>query len=511
MTRKILGLDIRNDSISAVLLTSGLKGNEIESFAYVPYDEENEDKSHMSVALQKIVDQKNIGDSVCIVSFPAEEISFRNLKIPFRDQKKISQILPLELEPLLPYPIDDLLMDFQIMPLKEGSDNTDIIAVAVRKSYINECISELATFGIVPRIIAAGISHTTLCLNHFSDIPDNSIVIDIDSNKSSLFAFVSGQISLIRSMPLHSTMEKRAGALCADIQRTLAASETLTGSEIKPDAFFLTGPGLNDQSDQSDQSDQADQANLADPDYQDEIARFFDVPTYRMDLAKVSGVELDAVKASSWTPCQMDNALSLALTDITGVHWMNFSQKRFAVKKQWLEQKKNIVRSGVLAGIILFFAILNMIFDFHTAGKEIDRLDFEINKILKTSFPEITRIVDPLHQMKIKLKELKEDAAISEGAGGTILAIDILNAISNSIPASIDVEFERLVIGPDNVTISGETAAFNNVDDMKSNIEKGELFHKVVISSANTDRSENKVRFKLKMSLKKEDMSERGA
>lgn len=511
MTRKILGLDIRNDSISAVLLTSSLKGNEIESFAYVPYDEDNEDGSRMSSALQKIVDRKNIADSVCVVSFPAEEISFRNLRIPFRDQKKISQILPLELEPLLPYPTDDLLMDFQIMPLAEGSDDTDIIAVAVRKSYIDERVSELAAFGIAPRIIAAGSSQTALCLNHFSDIPDNSVVIDIDSKKSSLLAFVSGQISLIRSMPLHSTMEKRAGALCADIQRTLAASETLTGAEIRPEAFFLTGPGLNDQSDQAGQSDQADQPNLADPDYRDEIARFFDVPTYRMDLAKVSGVELDAAKATSWTACQMDNALSLAFTDITGVPWMNFSKKRFAVKKQWLEQKKNIVKSGVLAGVILFLAILNMIFDFHTAGKEIDRLDLEINKILKTSFPEITRIVDPLHQMKIKLKELKEDAAISEGAGDNILAIDILNDISSMIPTAIDVEFERLVIGPDNVTISGETAAFNNVDDMKSHLEKGELFHKVVISSANTDRSENKVRFKLKISLKKEDISERGA
>jgi len=508
MTRKILGLDIRNDSISAVLLTSSLKGNEIESFAYVPYDEDNEDGSRMYAALQKIVDRKNIADSVCVVSFPAEEISFRNLRIPFR------QILPLEMEPLLPYPTDDLLMDFQIMPLAEGSDDTDIIAVAVRKSYIDERVSELAAFGIAPRIIAAGSSQTALCLTHFSDIPDNSVVIDIDSKKSSLLAFVSGQISLIRSMPLHSTIEKRAGALCADIQRTLAASETLTGAEIRPEAFFLTGPGLNDQSDQSDQvgqADQADQPNLADPDYQDEIARFFDVPTYRMDLAKVSGVELDAAKATSWTPCQMDNALSLAFTDITGVPWMNFSKKRFAVKKQWLEQKKNIVKSGVLAGVILFLAILNMIFDFHTAGKEIDRLDGEIKKIFKASFPEITRISDPLKQMTIELRELKKDSAISDGAGENILAIDILNDISSMIPKTIDVEFERLVIGPDNVTISGETAAFNNVDDMKSHLEKGELFHKVVISSANTDRSENKVRFKLKISLKKEDISERGA
>ncbi len=493
MTRKILGLDIRNNSVSAVLLTSGLKGNAIESFTHVSYNTDAEDKSSISEALQAIVDQMDIADSVCIVSFPAEEISFRNLKIPFRDQKKISQILPLELEPLLPYPTDDLLMDFQIMPSADSSENTDIVAVAVRKSYIEKRVAELAAFGIIPRIIAAGSSQTTLCLNHFSDIPENSIVIDIDSKRSTMLIFVSGQITLIRSIQLHSTKEKRAGRLCTDIQRTLATSETLTGSDIRPEAFFLTGPGLDDL------------------DCQDEIARFFDVSTHRIDIARVSGVELDGAKVSSWIPWQMDNALSLALADITGVLWVNFSQSRFALKKQWLEHKKNIVKSGLFAGFILFLALLNMIYDFHLAGKEIDRLDIEINRILQTSFPEVTRIVDPLHQMKVKLKELKEQASISEGAGNNILAIDILNDISNMIPDTIDVKLERLVIGPDNVTISGETAAFNAVDDIKSRLEKGELFHKVVISSANTDKTENKIRFKLKILLKKEGESGKGA
>jgi len=504
MTRKILGLDIRNDSISAVLLSSGLKGNEIESFAYVPYNkdgEEDDEKSGLSAALQKIAEQQNLSDAVCLVSLPMEEISFRNLKIPFRDHKKISQILPLELEPVLPYPIDNLLMDFQIMPMREGADDTDIIAVAVRKSYIDQRLSELAAYGIVPRVIAAGSSQTILCFNHFSDIPDNSIIIDIDSTTSSLLAYSSGQISLIRSMPLHSAAEKRAGTLCADIQRTLAASETLTGSEIPPEAFFLTGPGLGDPAGPSGREEHSD------IDYQNEIERFFDVAVQKMDLVKVAGVGFDAVKAASWVPSRMNNALSLALTDITGVSWMNFSKKRFAVKKQWLEQKKNIIKSGVLAGVVLLLAILNLVFDFHTTSKEIDRLDGEITGILKTSFPEVTRIVDPLHQMKIKLKELKGDSIISEGPGENVLAIDILNDISTMIPATIDVELERLVIGPDNVTISGETAAFNNVDEMKNRLEKGKLFHKVVISSANTDRAENKVRFKLKLSLKTEDIS----
>lgn len=486
MTRKIFGLDIRTHTLSAVLLTSGLKGNAMEFFAHVGYGGDGEDAPGFSTALQQIIEQTDITDAVCMVSLPAEAVSFRNLKVPFRDQKKISQILPLELEPLLPYSTDDVLMDFQTMSSSDNTEFTDIIAATLKKSYLEHLLAELSACGITPRIIVPGSSQAILCLNHFSDIPDQSILVDIGHDQATIAVVVAGQIRLMRTVGLHSQQQKKVGHLCADVQRTVAASETLAGLDIRPGAFFLTGPGMDDA------------------DYAAEFGVVFDVSVQQMDLTGVAGVEMDGVKAGSWTPHLMDNALSLALTDITGMLWMNFSQRRFTVKKQWVEHKKNIVKSAVLLGFILLLALFNAIFDYYQASQEMDRLDQEISRMFKASFPEVTRIVDPLHQMKVKVNELKEQAALSEGAEGTIFAIDILNDISKMIPESLKVELERLVIGPDNVTISGETAGFDTVDDMKGRLEKGKLFEKVVISSANTDRSGDKVKFKLKIILKKE-------
>ncbi len=79
--------------------------------------------------------------------------------------------------------------------------------------------------------------------------------------------------------------------------------------------------------------------------------------------------------------------------------------------------------------------------------------------------------------------------------------IDILNEISTRVDKQIDVEFTRMVIGEDNVLISGNTGTFNSVDAMKGQLEQAAMFKAVTIVSTNKDKSGNHIRFKLKLQL----------
>ena len=80
-------------------------------------------------------------------------------------------------------------------------------------------------------------------------------------------------------------------------------------------------------------------------------------------------------------------------------------------------------------------------------------------------------------------------------------SIDILNEISRLIPKEVDVRFSRMVLGGDTITVSGDTAAFNVVDDVKTRLEESELFKSVTIASANMDKASTQVSFKLKIDL----------
>ena len=103
--------------------------------------------------------------------------------------------------------------------------------------------------------------------------------------------------------------------------------------------------------------------------------------------------------------------------------------------------------------------------------------------------------------MRIKIAAAKKNALLPGETGKHIRTIDILNNISKLIPKETDVKLTRLVIGEESVQISGNTDTFNSVDDIKSRLEQVKFFQKITISSANINRSDNRVQFKLKVHL----------
>ncbi|MGD9302041.1 MAG: PilN domain-containing protein, partial [Desulfobacterales bacterium] len=124
----------------------------------------------------------------------------------------------------------------------------------------------------------------------------------------------------------------------------------------------------------------------------------------------------------------------------------------------------------------------------------------QIRSIFQTTFPK-EKIVEPYQQMQINVKEAKKQAIVQSAAGPYLRSIDILNAISKSIPKTIPVDVARMIISPETVLISGNTDTFNSVEEIKSNLEQIDFFKRVTISSTNKDRSGKEIRFQMKVEL----------
>ncbi len=482
MGRKILGLDIRTNTISAVLLANSIKGNVIESyfhFSLEPNAEEN--GAEKSSVLKAITDKINVSDVVCIASFPAEDVSYRNIRIPFREPKKIRQVLSFELEPTLPSPIEDAVIDFQQLTLPKQQGQTGIIAAVIEKTKLDKYLAELASFRINPQAVTIGGYSTALCLARLLELPNHSVIIDVDPEWATLFAVSAGQVQIVRSITLSSSSKSPVRLISRGILQTVSAAEDMLGIDFSPEVIYLTGAGENE-------------LNIG-----RELSDLLDLPVKKIDLVQEVGITVTQQAGRSWIPDQMDNALSLAVSEVHGSHGLNFSKRQFAGKKQWIAHKKDITKTGILAGIILLILLFNVSYGFYSMSKKKNDLDFQVTTIFKETFPEVTRIVDPLQQMRVKVKEVKQQSMIPGEAEKNFRIIDILNDISRLLPRERDIELSRLVVGPENVTLSGDTATFNSVDDMKNRLEKGPLFKKVSITSANSDKTGKRINFKLKI------------
>jgi type II secretion system protein L len=483
MTRKILGLDIRHDAVSAVLVKNSIKENVIESYESVPIPNQLDFESGMAASLETIVANMNISGSICIASIPADQISYRNIRVPFKGPKKISKILPYELEPTIPFPVDDLIIDFYTLPLSDHNDNTDLIAAAVEKSKLQLYLEILASFDIEPEIVTVGGYSTALCLNSFVDNLENWLLVDTEKSRGTVFGVLSGKICLIRSFPIPSvTPSFNKEMLCTNIQRTLSAFEEIVGLDFHPDGVFITGYGLDDS------------------DIELEMERFLELSVKRTDLVSHTEITKQHLPAKTWNPYQLDNALSLALMEIEGVDGFNFRKGPFAAKKIWAEHKTGLIKAGVLAAIVLLLAFFNVALDSYLLNKKLTGLDDQITKVFTSTFPDV-KVVDPYQQMKIEIEAAQKNALLTGKTYKHIRTIDILNNISKLIPKETDVKLTRLVIGEESVQISGNTDTFNSVDDIKSRLEQVNFFQKITISSANINRSDNRVQFKLQVHL----------
>jgi type II secretion system protein L len=479
MAKAIIGIDIRADKLSAVLLKSSIKGTWIEAHTHQRLNGEADPDTTLTQAIEKVKERFDRKDATCIVALPPHLISYRNIQVPFKENKKIIQMLPYELETALPMPIDEVMIDFQVVDV---TDTAHLMTASMEKHLLQSFLDTLQSQRLAPNALTAGVFSTALCLSHLIDLPQSWILLDLEKNYHTLLVVVAGQIFLIRAFPTPSKSTLKTKWLTNNIRRTLYACEDLFSLDFQPACVILTGSKSLDTS------------------LNQEISQQLNLPVQTYDLAQELNINLRS-SPEKWQPSQMDAALALTALELNGIEGLNFRQGTLAAERPWREHKKSLTVTGILALLLFILVTAAWVFENHRMQSRIRQLDTAIASVFKAAFPDIKRIVDPLQQMRVKMDALKKEPSMQLNMAAKTKRIDILNKISQSIPAKIDTKLSRLVIAGDSVLISGTTATFNAVDEMKNRLDRIDFFKNVTISSANMDKTGNRVRFKLKMSL----------
>jgi len=145
--------------------------------------------------------------------------------------------------------------------------------------------------------------------------------------------------------------------------------------------------------------------------------------------------------------------------------------------------------------IVILLGAAQLVHGIYLKQSRVKRITEETTALFRAARPEATRVVDPVSQMRTAIAELETATRIPGSEAARPRAIDILAALSREIPVALDVEITQLASGTDNLTLTGHTAAFNEVDDIKTRLEKIPMFQEVTIAAANIDNRSNRVRF----------------
>ena len=479
MSRKVLGIDIRNTSVAAVLVESGLRENRISAHAHRPVSGAEDFQG----ALQRLAEEIDPAGCDCVVAISADHFSYRNLRIPFKNARKIQMVLPFELESILPYPADELVIDFIQLGAAGRGDQSDIFAVALPRQRLDPFIEALSAIDVDPQVVTVGGLPAALCLAAGADPGEDRLALELGEHFSALFVIAGGQVKLIRSFANPATGADRIKALGGMIRYTLAAYGETADTGFHPLDLVVTGRNSNDDG------------------VEEVLAKILNLPVKALNLSQRLAIADDSPGSRKWNAALLDGALALAVTAIEGYDGLNFHRGQFAARKFVAKHKANLIKTGILAAAVLALLVINVAMESYTLNRQLRRLDQQITGIFKTTFPRVKRIQDAYQQMQINVRQAEDNAVLQAETASHVRSIDILNRISQSIPASVPIDVSRLVISAETVLISGNTDGFKAVDEIKNRLEKIDFFKKVTINSANIDRSGKEVRFQLKAQL----------
>jgi len=490
MPGRILGLEISQDAVALVQVKSGLKGYEITACARAPYEGE----AGPAEAFGGLVSGMDLKSDLCMVSIPGEEVSFRNVTMPFKDPKKIRLTLPGEIEDTVPFPLEELVVDFTA----GGRDGqSDILAACVKKEVISNYLSILNQYGFDPAVIDIRcIPLLRWLLRRGSS--GTGLYLDIGARSSTLALYLEGHIALVRTFgsPLSSSqelplnpdgdwdaraIETSLESLCTQVQNTVHAFEAQIGRPFEPEAVYFSGVGAL----------YSGTGAL--------LQHHLDIPSEAIDLSTDKRIHMNGRVAKTWNRPLMDGALALALRETRHREPFNFRKGEFEVKKQYLGLIRELRKVAVLAAVILGLLIVDLGIGHYALKRRYAALDQRVTEVFRQTFPDVNRIVDPLQQMKVRVNQLKGGESLPSTFASDTRVIELLQDISRRVPESVDLDIGTMIIDPEKVRLTGTTDTFNMVDTIKNRLAPSAYFSEVVISSANLERSGERVQFELKL------------
>jgi len=160
-SRKIsIGLDIGSGYLKVVQLKDTKGGYELELFDILPLppelivDGSIIDSLRLADSLKELIRKAKIKTKDVTVALAGHSsVIVKRVSLPEMSEEELSESIKFEAEQYIPFDIEDVNLDFQILGPKEEPGQMDVILVAVKKDIINDFLSVVKDAGLNPVIV----------------------------------------------------------------------------------------------------------------------------------------------------------------------------------------------------------------------------------------------------------------------------------------------------------------------------------------------------------------------
>lgn len=145
-------------------------------------------------ALQEALGEKAIKSKVVNVCAPGFHVFSKFVKLPPVDAGKVSQIIQYEAQQNVPFPLEEVVWDCQILGSTPGGE-LEVLLVAIKSDIVEGLFRVTESAGL--HLQVADVSPAALCnafRYNYSDLEDCTMLLDIGAKTSNLLFFEKGKM-----------------------------------------------------------------------------------------------------------------------------------------------------------------------------------------------------------------------------------------------------------------------------------------------------------------------------
>ncbi len=537
--REALGLDIGTSSIKVARLMKTRRGVRLLNFWEKEIPREGKGEAGDEViarTIAELLSQIHPAPLQKIISsLPASSSVIKRLSLPFKGPRRIRQVIRYEMEPYLPFSLEEAIIDFYIID-DRLPDRTLVLAFAINKRVVERRLKILDKAGLRPEVVDLD-STSLFNIYALKEEKETVALINLGASQTIIDIISEGKLFFSRSISKAGDDVSQALAERFEVnfkeakklkregldEEKLKAIEPVL-DEIKKEieytfssflAFYpdkkierilLTGgsarlPGIVEYF----QKNLSIETSLFNP--------FFKLPPAKPFYFRLKEIFLPSLKEISHAldSATLETTLSL-LPQVMGIAMRGGARTRIAF--DFIREEKPLIKRleearpllkpvAILLISILLLGLVDFYIHLHLGNKRCERLKEEIRLVFKKTFPEVTNIVHPLTQMKDGLEKREEDLALSPRE---FSSLSILRELSSLTPQDLGITMEDLSIDWGETRIRGRTSVpdFSLVDRFKKALEGSDYFSEVKVSDARLNREGRSVEFRMTVKHRKE-------
>ncbi len=473
----VLGLEVTPRAVRGAFLRTTLRGFEMERYAesVLPHSNASETTTEvLRTAIREVIGESARAPDRIIAAFDGQSASLRLVELPAGVEKKAAEVLPGLLESVLPFEVEDAVIDYQVVG--RDATNVQVMAVAVPRDMVASRLRELEAVGVSPRELAVGAS----AFDGLGPLLPESmqdrtlLVIDVGHETTDFCVLTRGECTFARTVSggMDLVESGRREQLGSSLQRTLASYRAQRAEE--PQLILLSGETAPMES-------------------------------ARRWLSSQIGIECGVVPLPSALGADEESvpkfarAAALAARATMRKKKLDLRRGEFASKAGAGQIRKNLRLIAICAAAVMLSFGVSLLARYRVARAENEQLVEKLASVSEDLFGEETR--SALHARELLTAGPRVDDPLPR-----FDAYDVLEAISESIPVEIQHDTRRLLIEIDDdgdsgrFEIQGTVGSIAERDRIVDELQTHRCFAEIEkgsISTAAEDRKDYKVVVKI--------------